>query len=246
MASDLPNLTVVSLRDRLFALIRRDDSEDPLHPRKKPANLIYDVDDNPPLFVRLGVSVQHVFLMFVSWLYIVVLVNAVGGTEAQTENLIRMSMTAAGVATILMATQGILGSGYFCPLSSSLTYLPSSILAVQTGGFSLLFGMVAFAGAVTGVLSRMTRRLRVLFPPEVTGLMVSMTGLQLVALGCPRFVGYVGPGSAPNLRTAAVGVATLIAMVGATVWNKGKLHMLPLLIGLAVGYGLAFASGELP
>jgi xanthine permease XanP len=246
MASDFPNVTAVSLRDRLFALIRRDDSEDPLHPRKKPASLIYDVDDNPPLFVRLGVSIQHVFLMFVSWLYIVVLVNAVGGTEAQTENLIRMSMIAAGVATILMATQGVLGSGYFCPLSSSLTYLPSSILAVQTGGFSLLFGMVAFAGAVTGVLSRMTRRLRVLFPPEVTGLMVSMTGLQLVALGCPRFVGYVGPGSTPNLRTAAVGVATLIAMVGATVWNKGKLHMLPLLIGLAVGYGLAFASGELP
>src|SRR5262249_52471675 len=101
-------------------------------------------------------------------------------------------------------------------------------------------------GTVTGLLSRMTRHLRVLFPPEVTGLMVSMTGLQLVTLGCPRFVGYTGLGSVPNLRTAAVGMATLIAMVGATVWNKGKLHMLPLLIGLAVGYGAALVSGELP
>src|ERR1700722_9012991 len=167
MASEeVPNLTAVSLRERLFALVRGNDSEDPLPPRKKPASLIYDVDDNPPLFVRLGVSIQHVFLMFVSWLYIVVLVNAIGGTATQTEDLIRMSMIAAGVGTVLMGTRGIFGSGYFCPLSSSLTYLPSSILAVQAGGFSLLFGMVTFSGVMTGALSRLTRRLRVLFPPE--------------------------------------------------------------------------------
>jgi xanthine permease XanP len=247
MASEgLPNPTADSWRERLFALVRPAESRDVLHPRKKPASLIYDVDDNPPLFVRLGVSIQHVFLMFTSWLYILVIVNSVGGTEAQAANLIRMSMIGAGVATILQATRGVLGSGYLCPLSSSLTYLPSSILAARTAGFSLLFGMVTFSGAVTGVLSRMTRRLRVLFPPEVTGLMVSMTGLQLVALGCPRFVGYVGPGSSPNLRTAAIGVTTLLTMVGATVWSKGKLHVLPLLIALVVGYGLSLALGELP
>jgi xanthine/uracil permease len=84
--------------------------------------------------------------------------------------------------------------------------------------------MVAFAGAITGLLSRITRHLRILFPPEVTGLMVSMTGLQLVALGCPRFVGYIGPGSIPNVRTAAIGAATLITMVsivlGELPWSQ--------------------------
>ncbi len=143
-------------------------AEDPLYARKKPATLLFDVDENPPLLVRLGVSIQHVFLMSVGWLYIVVIVNSIGGTEAQIEDLIRMSMIAAGIATILQATQGAFGSGYFCPLSSSLTYLPPSILAVQTGGYSLLFGMVATAGFVTGLLSRITNRLRILFPPEVT------------------------------------------------------------------------------
>jgi xanthine permease XanP len=247
MASEgLSNLIAVSLRERLFALVRPVESADPRHPRKKPASLVYGVDDNPPLFVRLGVSMQHVFLMFTSWLYVLVIVSSVGGTENQAANMIRMSMIAAGVATILQATRGVLGSGYLCPLSTSLTYLPCSILAVRTGGFSLLFGMVAFSGAVTGVLSRMTRRLRALFPPEVTGLMVSMTGLQLVALGCPRFVGYVGPGSIPHLSAVAIGGATLVTMACATVWAKGKLHLLSLLAGLAVGYGLSLALGDLP
>jgi xanthine permease XanP len=91
-----------------------------------------------------------------------------------------------------------------------------------------------------------TSRLRILFPPEVTGLMVSMSGLQLIALGCPRFVGYTGPGFILDLKTAAVGAATLIAMIGATVWNRGKLHALPILLGLAVGYILAIILNVTP
>jgi xanthine permease XanP len=214
--------------------------------RKRPSNLLYDVDETPPLLVRLGVSLQHVFLLSVGWLYVVVIVNSIGGTEAQAESIIRISMIAGGLATILQSTRGVLGSGYFCPLTSSLIFLPPSILAVQTGGFPLLFGMVATAGILLSLMSRVLDRLRVLFPPEVTGLMVAMAGLQLIRLGCPRFVGYNGAGSVPELRALVVGAVTLIVMVGATVWNKGKLHALPMLMGLSAGYILALSSGVLP
>ena len=214
--------------------------------RKRPSSLLYDVDETPPLLVRLGVSLQHVFLLSVGWLYVVVIVNSIGGTEAQAESIIRISMIAGGLATILQSSRGVLGSGYFCPLTSSLIFLPPSILAVQTGGYTLLFGMVATAGILLSLMSRVLHRVRVLFPPEVTGLMVAMAGLQLIRLGCPRFVGYNGPGSVPELRAFVVGAVTLIVMVGATVWNKGKLHALPMLMGLSTGYILALGSGVLP
>ena len=214
--------------------------------RKRPSNLLYDVDETPPLLVRLGVSLQHVFLLSVGWLYVVVIVNSIGGTEAQAESIIRISMIAGGLATILQSTRGVLGSGYFCPLTSSLIFLPPSILAVQTGGYTLLFGMVATAGILLILMSRVLDRVRVLFPPEVTGLMVAMAGLQLIRLGCPRFVGYNGPGTVPELRALVVGAVTLTVMVGATVWNKGKLHALPMLMGLSAGYILALGSGVLP
>src|SRR5262252_1029484 len=214
--------------------------------RKRPSSLLYDVDESPPLWVRLGVSFQHVFLLSVGWLYVVVIVNSIGGTEAQAASIIRISMIAGGLATILQSTRGVLGSGYFCPLTSSLIFLPPSILAVQTGGYALVFGMVATAGILLSLMSRVLDRVRVLFPPEVTGLMVAMAGLQLIRLGCPRFVGYNGPGSVPELRAFVVGAVTLIVMVAATVWNKGKLHALPMLMGLSAGYILALGSGVLP
>lgn len=84
--------------------------------RKRPSGLLYDVDETPPLLVRLGVSLQHVFLLSVGWLYVVVIVNSVGGTEAQAESIIRICMIAGGLATILQSTRGVLGSGYFARL----------------------------------------------------------------------------------------------------------------------------------
>jgi hypothetical protein len=80
------------------------------------------------------------------------------------------------------------GNGYLCPLTCSLTYLAPVVLAGIVGGYSLIFGMLLVGGVAGMVVSRVVHRLRVLFPPEVTGLMVAMSGLQLVALGCPRFL----------------------------------------------------------
>jgi len=150
--------------------------------RKKPANLIYDVDDIPPMPVQIMGALQHLFVISVGWIYVLLVVNAIGGTSAESQSLIRMSMIASGIATILQAKRG-LGNGYLCPLTCSLTYLFPVVLAGLAGGYSLIFGMLLVAGTLGMLASRAVHRLRILFPPEVTGLMVAMSGLQLVALG---------------------------------------------------------------
>lgn len=172
VSEGLPNLGPVSLWERTLSRLRRAPSLESDHLRKKPSNLLYDVDEVPPLAVRIGVSLQHIFLMSLGWLYVVVIVNTVGGTTAEAQSLIRISMVASGLAT---------------------------------------------------------------------GLMVSMSGLQLVALGCPRFAG-VSSGNPPQSKAVLVGIATLGAMVAATVWH----HVLPMLIGLFVGFSLSIALGVFP
>lgn len=243
----IPNLAPLSLRERVIAYLRPSAvREDEQAPRKKPSNLLYDVDEVPPVIVRLGLSIQHVFMMSTGWLYVSVIAGAVGASPVQTESMIRMSMLAGGLATILQASRTVIGSGYFCPLSGSLTYMQPSIAAASSGGFPLLFGMVSFAGVVSSLISRLVSRLRVLFPPEVTGLMISMSGLQLVALGCPRFVGQSSAGSVSGVRPVIVGVATLLAMLSATVWLRGKLQVMPMLVGIIVGFALSLGLGVLP
>src|ERR1700728_4710137 len=82
--------------------------------RKRPTNLVYDVDSTPPMVVELGVAIQHIFLMSVGWIYVVLIMNSVGADSVRTLNVIRMSMIASGIATILQARGGLLGSGYLC------------------------------------------------------------------------------------------------------------------------------------
>lgn len=212
---------------------------------RKPANLLYGLEEVPPAGARLGLAVQHVFVMSVGWIFVVVLVTAIGGTAAQTESVIRLSMIASGIATILQARSSPIGSGYLCPFSCGPAYLPAAITAGQDGGLPLIFGLTAVSGVFEGALSRVIGRLRVLFPPEVTGLVVSMVGIQLIALGCPRFLGSAGREPVISVRCAVIGVITLGAMIAPTIWGKGKWRLYPVLLGLLAGYISAAALGIL-
>jgi len=212
----------------------------------KPADLIYGVDESPPLLTTLVLGFQHVFVISVGWIFVVVLVTAVAGTPAQSQSIIRMSMIASGVATILQArANGRVGSGYLCPLSCGPSYLAASMLACKTGGLSLMFGLTSVSGAFEALLSRVIQRLRALFPPEVTGLVVAMVGIELIALACPRFLGYAGSGSVLDARSTLVAFIALTAMVAPTIWSKGKLRLYPVLLGLSAGYVSALATGIL-
>jgi xanthine permease XanP len=173
------------------------------------------------------------------------MVSGFGGSAAQAQSVMRVSMLASGVATILQAlSRGPVGSGYLCPFSCGPAYLGASIFAGKTGGLSLIFGLTTLSGIFETLLSRMMKRLRVLFPPEVTGLVVAMVGIELIGLACPRFVGALSTTTAP-WRSCTVALATLTVMVVPTVWSKGKLRLYPVLLGLVVGYLASLLLGIL-
>jgi len=213
---------------------------------KKPAGLIYGVDDKPPLTVSALLGLQHVFVMTSGWVLVVVIVTTVGGTQEEVAHVLRMSMIASGIATILQSLPNSpIGSGYFCPISSGPAYVSASIVAGKIGGLRAVFAMTVLSGLFEGLLARIVPRLRPLFPPEVTGLVVTMVGVELVALGCPRFLGFQDGGAGLQGIDTAVATVTLAAMIGPTVWGKGNLKLYPVLVGLIVGYLLAYFLGVL-
>jgi xanthine permease XanP len=211
---------------------------------KKPAGLIYGVDDKPPLTASALLGLQHVFVMTSGWVLVVVIVTTIGGTPEEVANVLRMSMIASGIATILQSLPNSpVGSGYFCPISSGPAYVSASILAGKVGGLRLIFAMTVLSGLFEGLLARVVPRLRPLFPPEVTGLVVTMVGVQLVAVSCPRFLGFQGGGAGAQASATTVAIVTLAAMIGPTVWGKGKLKLYPVLLGLVAGYLFAYFFG---
>jgi len=213
---------------------------------KRPPNLIYGVDDTPPLLTLLLLGVQHVFIITISLIFPVLIIRSIGGSAAQAGFMVSMAMLAAGVGTILQALnrKGI-GSGYLCPALCGPSFLSASLLAAKTGGLSLLFGMTTVAGMFEVLLSRVLHRLRVLFPPEVTGTVVTMVGITVIPVAISNFMGLDATDTVTERSELIVAVVTLGAMVCTNVWCKGKLKLYPILVGMILGYTLSYLLGIL-
>src|SRR2546425_9761246 len=108
---------------------------------RKPANLIYAVDEDPPPAPLLLLGLQHIFVNSVGWVILVAVSGGFGATMEQTEDMLRMSMIAVGVGSILQALKGKpVGSGYVCPAISGPAYVSASTLAGQMGGLPVQIG----------------------------------------------------------------------------------------------------------
>ncbi len=193
----------------------------------KPSHLIYGVDEQPPHWISFVLAVQHLCIISISFIFPVIVVRHIGGTVAQALRL------------------GPVGSGYLCPQVSGPSYLAATLLAARTGGLSLVCGMTQVVGLGEALFSRVLRRLRILFPAEVVGLIVTMVGMTLIPMAGKYTLGL---GEAPpHQRTEAmiVAVSTLAVMVGLNVWGKGRFKLFCILFGMAVGYVLSWALGIL-
>ena len=158
--------------------------------------------------------------------------------------LVRLSMIAAGIGTILQSLKrGPVGSGYLCPNLVGPAFMPASVLAAKSGGLSTVFGMIVVTGLFQAVLSRFVHKLRVVLPPEVTGVIVSMVGISLVPIGVTNLASMGHGGTAARIDEVSLGLFTLFVMVAITIWGKRGLNLFSVLIGVAVGYALVFAFG---
>jgi xanthine permease XanP len=211
---------------------------------KKPANLIYGLDESPPLGTTLLLGLQHVLALSSAFVYPVILGQETGMLPEQAERMIHVSMIVMGIATTLQVLRyGRIGSGYLCPEQVGPAYLPVSILAVKTGGLPLLAGMTLVSGLFGVVLSRLMGRLRPFFPAEVTGTIVTMVGLALIPVAIPRFLGIEKAHVVIDPLSAIIASITFSVMVGVTVWGSSRLRLYGVLIGLGAGSICAYASG---
>jgi xanthine permease XanP len=160
--------------------------------RKNPPELIYGVDDVPPRYVIMFSGLQHVGLVTIFLIFPLLVLKDAGVSDTLSANVLALAIMALGVAAILQAlSRGPVGSGYLCPANYSAIYLAPSLAAAKLGGLPLLFGMTVFAGAIEAALSPVLRRVRPLFPPELSGLVIFFVGTTVGSLGFSISWGWV-------------------------------------------------------
>lgn len=207
----------------------------------------------PPMGDRLALGLQHVLAMFVSNFTPAIIIGgaagfAFGGADAIF--LIQMSMLFAGIAT-LMQTVGIGPVGARLPVmqGTSFAFIPVMIPAVKTAGLGGLFGAIFVGGIFHACLGFFIGRLRHWFPPLVSGLVITVIGIELIPVGIKYAAGGAASFqmSAPTWGDAShwgLALVVIIVALGLKFMTKGILSSAAILFGLMAGYVVAIIMGK--
>ena len=212
---------------------------------KRPVGLLYSAEQVPPPTI-LGLSaLQQMAAMQVTLLFPIIVAREAGLTATQRMDVVSLSMLAIGVGTILLCLRSrFIGSRYFCTAGFTGIYLGPSLFALHQGGFALVLGMTVFAGVMQVAIAPLLRRLRPLLPPEITGLVIAISGLSLAVLGVRYALGVSSGGTVNPAHCAIAGIA-LTTMVVLNIWASGLLKMVCVLIGIWAGFAASMALGVL-
>ena len=174
----------------------------------------------------IGIGMQHVVAMFGATFLVPILTGLPPATT--------LFFSAIGTALFLLITGNRLPSY----LGSSFAFIAPILAATASNGIEAALGGVVVAGlllAVVGVIVHLAgyRWIEIVMPPVVTGTIVALIGLNLA------------PVAKMNFEQAPVtALVTLFAIILISVFFRGILGRLAILVGVVVGYIAAAIQGQ--
>ena len=206
------------------------------------SELKIDVHEKLPMAQMIPLGLQHLFAMFGATVLVPLLVNGGVGTTVIPPNVALLT-AGAGTLLFLAITQfkvpAYLGSSFafIAPLIAVGTQYGPSYALGGAAAVGLLYALVALVISLIGVdwLDRV-------LPPVVIGSVIIVIGLGLASTG----VGMAGlSGEQVSLANVDVRISlfTLTVAILASVFFKGFLAVIPILIGVVAGSVFALLQG---
>ncbi|HEU4908655.1 MAG TPA: 2-oxo-4-hydroxy-4-carboxy-5-ureidoimidazoline decarboxylase [Propionibacteriaceae bacterium] len=220
-------------------------AQDVAQVEKKPA--VHPVDQilSPPKLAVYGF--QHVLAFYAGAVIVPILLgSAIKLTPEQLGYLINADLFTCGIASIIQ-TIGFWKIGVRLPLLQGVTFAavsPMISIGLAEGGgvpgLKAIFGAVIIAGIVTFVVAPFFANLIRLFPPVVTGTVITIIGVVLLSVAALDAGGggasqFTEPPTFGALRNLALAGFTLVFILALYRFFKGFVATIAVLIGLVVG-----------
>lgn len=211
-------------------------------------DLIYGIDDRPPLKETFFAAIQHLLAIFVAIITPPLIIAGALKLDLETTGfLVSMALFASGVSTFVQCRKlGPVGAGLLCIQGTSFSFIGPIITAGLAGGLPLIFGVCIAASPVEMIVSRTFKYLRSVITPLVSGIVVLLIGLSLIKVGvvaCGGGYTAMDNGTFGSLRNVGVAVCVLLSVLFFNRCKNKYLRMSSIVLGLCIGYAIAFAMG---
>ncbi|MCC5437903.1 nucleobase:cation symporter-2 family protein [Clostridium botulinum] len=207
--------------------------------------LMYGVNDKPQILMQILLGLQHIFAAFGGIIVVPIVISAALGFDAQTSTaLISSAILAAGVATFIQSKGiGPIGARVACIMGTDFTFVAPAIAVGGKFGLSGIFGATILGAGIVIILSFFVKPLMKLFPPIVTGIVVSLIGLTLLPVSIDWAAGGAGSANYGSLKNISIALFIMIVTLLLNHYGKGLVSSASILIGMVVGYIICIPLG---
>ena len=204
-------------------------------------------DENLGLAANLMYGMQHVMTMYGGIIAVPLIIGqAAGLSGSEIGMLIAASLFVGGLATLLQ-TIGVPFFGCQLPLVQGVSFASvATIVAIVTGGGGLpaVFGAIIVTALIGLLITPIFSKIIQLFPPLVTGTVITTIGLTLMPVAAGWSMGgdrtAADFGSMGNIGLA--GFTLLVVLLLSKVGNAA-ISRLSILIAMVIGTAVAAALG---
>lgn len=218
------------------------------------SELLFGLNDKPPVPVSILVAFQHVLASFVGIITPTLIIGGVLGLGEHIPYLISMALIVSGVGTFIQARRfGPLGAGVMALQGTSFAFL-SSVLAAgfiakgKGGGpeeiLSLIFGVCFFGAFVEIFLSQFLHKLKTFVTPLVTGIVITTIGMYLIKVGMTDLAGGFKAPDMGSFENLALGCMVLVLIIALNQSAKPLIRSGAIFYGLLAGFIVAFFMGK--
>lgn len=223
---------------------------------EKSKELIYGLNDRPPIRETIFAALQHLLAIFVAIITPPLIISSALKFDLDTTGfLVSMSLFVSGLATFIQCRRfGPIGAGLLCIQGTSFSFISPIIGAGMLGmingkmnvemGLSYIFGACLVASVVEMVVSRLLPYTRKIITPLVSGIVVSLIGMCLIKAGissCGGGQSAVDAGSFGSMQNLGLALLVLVSIIFFNRSNNRFLRMGSIVLGLLIGCVAAYA-----
>lgn len=208
--------------------------------------LIYGLEDRPPLKDALFAAIQHLLAIFVAIVTPPLIIAGALNVDFETKcYLVSMSLLASGISTFIQCRRlGPIGCGLLCIQGTSFSFISPIIAAGLTGGLSTIFGAVIAGSVVEMFISRILKYTKKIITPLVSGIVVTLIGLSLIKVGiisCGGGFAAMQDGSFGSFKNLGVAALVIVSILFFNRIPNRYCRMSSIVLGLIIGYVVALA-----
>lgn len=215
-------------------------------PKTKNSDTVFQWNGIPQPGQLIPLGLQHVVAAVVGIITPAILVaNTCGLSEAEKTLMIQVSLILTALATLLQLFPIFrrIGSGLPVIMGISFAYIPTLQAIGAQFDIATILGAEIIGGIVAIVFGVFVKWIRPLFPPLVTGTVIFTIGLSLYPTAVKYMAGGAGTEWFGNVKSWVVALITLVVVVILSNFTKGIFKLGAILIGMIVGYIVAYFVG---